>query len=207
MELIEERKDVVAITAGTPSVMGFTEELRKKAGRQFVDVGIAEEHAVAMASGIARNGGTPIFGVFSPFLQRTYDQLSSDLCLNNNPAVILVSLASVYGMNSNTHLGIYDIPMISHIPNLVYLAPASKEEYLAMFRYATTQKSHPVAIRIPVMMPETGIEDLTDYSVLNKFQVVREGSDVAVIALGDVYKYIRISLHVCMHRVSSPVIL
>lgn len=187
MELIEERKDVVAITAGTPAVMGFTEELRKKAGRQFVDVGIAEEHAVAMASGIARNGGTPIFGVFSPFLQRTYDQLSSDLCLNNNPAVILVSLASVYGMNSNTHLGIYDIPMISHIPNLVYLAPASKEEYLAMFRYATTQKSHPVAIRIPVMMPETGIEDLTDYSVLNKFQVVREGSDVAVIALGDFF--------------------
>ena len=187
VHLIEERKDVVAITAGTPSVIGFTEELRKKAGKQFVDVGIAEEHAVAMASGIARNGGTPIFGVFSPFLQRTYDQLSSDLCLNNNPAVILVSLASVYGMNSNTHLGIYDIPMISHIPNLVYLAPTNKEEYLAMFKYATTQKSHPVAIRIPVMMPETGVEDMADYAVLNKFQVVGKGSDVAIIALGDFF--------------------
>ena len=97
LDLIEKRSDVVAITAGTPSVIGFTEDYRKRAGKQFVDVGIAEEHAVAMASGIARNGGTPIFGVFSPFLQRTYDQLSSDLCLNNNPAVIMVFMASVYG--------------------------------------------------------------------------------------------------------------
>ena len=187
IQLIEERKDVVAITAGTPSMMGFTEELRRKAGKQFIDVGIAEEHAVAMASGIAKNGGTPVWGVFSPFLQRTYDQLSSDLCLNNNPAVILVSMASVYGMNSNTHLGIFDIPMISHIPNLVYLAPTSKEEYLAMFRYATTQKEHPVAIRIPMETPETGVEDTTDYSVLNKSQVVRKGSEVAIIALGSFF--------------------
>lgn len=188
LDLIEKRSDVVAITAGTPSVIGFTEDYRKRAGKQFVDVGIAEEHAVAMASGIARNGGTPIFGVFSPFLQRTYDQLSSDLCLNNNPAVIMVFMASVYGMNSNTHLGIYDIPMISHIPNLVYLAPTSKEEYLAMFKYATTQKAHPIAIRIPMMMPETGIEDTTDYSLLNKYQVVRKGSGVAIIALGDFFE-------------------
>lgn len=188
LDLIEKRSDVVAITAGTPSVIGFTEDYRKRAGKQFVDVGIAEEHAVAMASGIARNGGTPIFGVFSPFLQRTYDQLSSDLCLNNNPAVIMVFMASVYGMNSNTHLGIYDIPMISHIPNLVYLAPTSKEEYLAMFKYATTQKAHPIAIRIPMMMPETGIEDTTDYSLLNKYQVVRKGSSVAIIALGDFFE-------------------
>lgn len=188
LNLIENRPDVVAITAGTPSVIGFTEEYRKKAGTQFVDVGIAEEHAVAMASGIAKNGGTPIFGVFSPFLQRTYDQLSSDLCLNNNPAIILVFMASVYGMNSNTHLGIYDIPMISHIPNLIYLAPTSKEEYLAMFKYATTQKSHPIAIRIPMMMPETGIEDTTNYSLLNKYQVFREGADIAIIALGDFFE-------------------
>ena len=188
MQLIEERKDVVAITAGTPSMMGFTEELRRRAGKQFIDVGIAEEHAVAMASGIAKNGGTPVWGVFSPFLQRTYDQLSSDLCLNNNPAVILVSMASVYGMNSNTHLGIFDIPMISHIPNLVYLAPTSKEEYLAMFHYATTQKEHPVAIRIPMETPETGLEDTTDYSVLNKSQVVRKGADIAILALGSFFR-------------------
>ncbi|WP_286903983.1 1-deoxy-D-xylulose-5-phosphate synthase [Clostridium sp. UBA1652] len=187
MNLIEKRKDIVAITAGTPNVMGFTQEYRKKAGKQFIDVGIAEEHAVAMSSGVAKNGGTPIFGVFSPFIQRTYDQLSSDVCLNNNPAVFLIFLASVYGMNSNTHLGISDIPMMSHIPNLVYLAPTSKEEYLAMLQYATTQKDHPIAIRMPVRMIETGKEDNTDYSLLNKFEVTEKGADVAILALGNFY--------------------
>ncbi|MFT4145845.1 MAG: 1-deoxy-D-xylulose-5-phosphate synthase [Mobilitalea sp.] len=187
MNLIEKRKDVVAITAGTPTVMGFTQEYRRKAGRQFVDVGIAEEHAVAMSSGVAKNGGTPIFGVFSPFIQRTYDQLSSDVCLNNSPAVFLIFLASVYGMNSNTHLGISDIPMLSHIPNLVYLAPTSKEEYLAMLQYATTQKKHPIAIRMPVRMRETGKADTTDYSLVNKFEVTRKGSEVAILALGNFY--------------------
>ena len=186
-QLGETHPELVAVTAAMPDGTGVA-AFGKKFPDRFFDVGIAEEHAVAMASGIARNGGTPIFGVFSPFLQRTYDQLSSDLCLNNNPAVIMVFMASVYGMNSNTHLGIYDIPMISHIPNLVYLAPTSKEEYLAMFKYATTQKAHPIAIRIPMMMPETGIEDTTDYSLLNKYRVVRKGSSVAIIALGDFFE-------------------
>lgn len=187
VELMDARKDVVAITAGTPMIFGLSEAERNNYGKQFVDVGIAEEHAIALASGIAKNGGTPIFSVFSPFLQRTYDQLSSDLALDSNPAVLLVSLASVYGMNSNTHLGIFDIPMISHIPNLVYLAPTSKEEYLAMFKYATTQKDHPVALRIPPMMPSSGVEDTTNYSQLNKYQVVEEGEDVAIIALGSFF--------------------
>lgn len=185
INLIETKKDAVVITAGTPSGMGFTEDVRKKAGSQFVDVGIAEEHAVALASGIAKNGGTPVWVVYSTFLQRTYDQISSDLCLNNNPAVILVLASSVYGMNSNTHLGIFDIPMISHIPNLVYLAPTSKEEYLAMLNYATTQKEHPIAIRVPITFTETGIKDTTDYALLNKSQIVRKGSDLAIVALGN----------------------
>lgn len=187
VNLIEKKKDAVVITAGTPSGMGFTEEIRKKAGKQFVDVGIAEEHAVALASGIAKNGGTPVWVVYSTFLQRTYDQISSDLCLNNNPAVILVLAASVYGMNSNTHLGIFDIPMISHIPNLVYLAPTSKEEYNAMLDYATTQKEHPVAIRVPITFTQTGKTDTTNYALLNKYQLVRKGSDVAILALGNFF--------------------
>lgn len=187
LNLIEKRKDVVAITAGTPTVMGFTKEYRDRAGKQFFDVGIAEEHAVAMASGIARRGAKPIFGVYSPFIQRTFDQLSSDLCLNNNPAVILVFWASVYGMNDNTHLGLFDIPLMSHIPNLVYLSPTTREEYLAMFDYATTQTDHPVAIRVPVLMPSSGEADTTDYSQLNRSKVVRDGSEVAVFALGDFF--------------------
>lgn len=113
---------VVGITSATPPILGFTPDRRKLAGKQFVDVGIAEETAVALASGIAANGGKPVYGVYSTFIQRTYDQLSQDLCVNSNAATILVFAASVYGMNDVTHLGIYDIPMMANIPNLVYLA-------------------------------------------------------------------------------------
>ena len=116
---------VCMITSGTPTVLGFTEEMRKKAGKQFIDVGIAEENAVALASGIAANGGKPVYGVYSTFIQRAYDQISQDLCINSNAATIIVAWGSVYGMNDVTHLGLYDIPMLANIPNLVYLAPTT----------------------------------------------------------------------------------
>lgn len=189
LDVIKKDPNVIAITSGTPQVIGFGPERRKEAGKQFVDVGIAEEHAVALASGIAANGGNPIYGVYSTFLQRTYDQLSQDLCINNNPAVILVFLASVYGMNDVTHLGLYDIGMMGNIPNMVYLAPTCKEEYFEMLKWAMRQKEHPVAIRVPAMgIIESGVEDKTDYSKLNKYQVTKVGKDVVVIALGDFYK-------------------
>ena len=190
--LLNEMKQdptVAVITSGTPGVLGFSPERRAEAGRQFIDVGIAEEHAVALASGMAANGGKPVYGVYSTFLQRTYDQISQDLCINNNPAVILVTLASVYGMNDVTHLGLYDIGMMSNIPNLVYLAPTCKEEYFAMLKWSMNQQDHPVAIRIPAMgVINSGNEDNTDYSELNKYQVTKQGKDVAIIALGDFYQ-------------------
>ena len=179
---------VAAITSGTPGVFGFFKDRRDEAGKQFIDVGIAEEHAVALASGIAKNGGKPVYGVYSTFIQRAYDQLSQDLCINNNPAVLLIFAASVYGMNDVTHLGIYDIAMLANIPNLIYLAPTCKEEYLAMLEWAINQNEHPVSIRVPAMgVVESGVEDLTDYSDLNKYKVTKNGKDVAVIALGDFY--------------------
>ena len=188
LEEMKQNKKVVAITSGTPTVFGFNEERRKEAGKQFVDVAIAEEHAVALASGIAKNGGVPVYGVYSTFIQRAYDQLSQDLCINQNPAVILVFAASVYGMNDVTHLGLYDIAMMGNIPNLVYLAPTCKEEYFAMLRWGMTQKEHPVAIRVPGMgVVTSNQEDVTDYSVLNQYQVTKEGNTVAIIALGDFY--------------------
>ena len=190
--LLNEMKQdptVAVITSGTPGVLGFSPERRAEAGRQFIDVGIAEEHAVALASGMAANGGKPVYGVYSTFLQRAYDQISQDLCINSNPAVILVTLASVYGMNDVTHLGLYDIGMMSNIPNLVYLAPTCKEEYFAMLKWSMNQQDHPVAIRIPAMgVINSGNEDNTDYSELNKYQVTKQGKDVAVIALGDFYQ-------------------
>ena len=188
MKKMKEDKTLVGITSATPTVFGFTEDKRKEAGSQFVDVGIAEEHAVALASGIAANGGNPVYGVYSTFIQRTYDQLSQDLCINNNPATILVFAASVYGMNDVTHLGIYDIPMMSNIPNLVYLAPTTKEEYLAMIEWSISQKEHPVAIRVPGGAVISDGKTVTkDFGKLNQYEVTQKGSKVAILALGTFY--------------------
>ena len=131
---IKNDKNFVAISAGVPSALGFGFDASKRitAGKQYIDVGIAEQTAVAVASGIAKNGGKSLFGTYSSFIQRTYDQLSHDMCLNNSPATILVSNASVYGFKDKTHIGIFDIPLLSSIPNLVYFAPASKEELTSM---------------------------------------------------------------------------
>lgn len=179
---------VVAITSGTPAVMGFTADKRQEAGRQFVDVGIAEENAVALASGIAANGGKPVYGVYSTFVQRTFDQISQDLCINNSPATIVTFWGSVYGMNDVTHLGLQDIPMMSNIPNLVYLAPTTKEEYLAMLDWSIEQREHPVAIKLPGgAMVSDGKQITRDFGKLNTYEVTRKGSRVAVIGLGGFY--------------------
>lgn len=187
LKKMKEDKTIVGITSATPTVFGFTEGKRKEAGSQFVDVGIAEETAVALASGIAKNGGKPVYGVYSTFIQRTYDQLSQDLCINNSPATILVYWASVYGMNDVTHLGIYDIPMMSNIPNLVYLAPTTKEEYLAMLDWSIEQNDHPVAIRVPISVVSDGKKVTKDFSKLNEYEVTQNGSKIAIVALGSFY--------------------
>ena len=188
LEQMAKDPTVVAITSGTPTVMGFTPERRKQAGRQFVDVGIAEEHAVALASGIAANGGRPVYGVYSTFIQRCYDQLSQDLCINGNPAVISVFMGTVAGMNDATHLGFFDIPLISNIPNMVYLAPTCKEEYFAMLGWAIRQREYPVAVRVPgatVVASDRSFD--TDYRELNRYRMTRRGDTVAVVALGSFY--------------------
>ena len=187
LKKMKEDKTVVGITSATPTVFGFTEDKRKEAGSQFVDVGIAEETAVALASGIAKSGGKPVYGVYSTFIQRTYDQLSQDLCINNSAATILVYWASVYGMNDVTHLGIYDIPMMSNIPNLVYLAPTTKEEYLAMLDWSIEQNDHPVAIRVPISVVSDGKKVTKDFSKLNEYEVTQNGSKIAIVALGSFY--------------------
>lgn len=187
LEKMAADKSVCAITSATPTVFGFTPDVRKKAGKQFIDVGIAEEHATALASGIAKNGGKPFYGVYSSFIQRAYDQLSQDVCINKSPVTIAVFAASVYGMNDVTHLGIYDIPMISNIPELVYLAPVTKEEYLAMLDWSLDQNEHPVAIRVPANFVSDGKPFTKDLSKLNKYEMTQNGSQVAVIALGSFY--------------------
>lgn len=189
--LIEKMKKdptVVAITSGTPTILGFTQEKRKQAGRQFVDVGIAEETAVALASGIAKGGGKPVYGVYSSFIQRTYDQISQDLCIDGNPATIVVYTGSVFGMTDVTHLGLQDISMLSNIPGLVYLAPTTKEEYLSMLDWSVEQKEMPVAIKLPGGdMISDGREVTKDWSQLNTYEVTEKGSKIALIGLGTFY--------------------
>ena len=176
---------VCVLTAGTPGVLGFGPDLRKEAGRQFIDVGIAEQEAVAMASGIAKAGARPCFGVVSSFIQRAYDQLSQDVAINGQPAVLNIFYGSVMGMTDVTHLGWFDIALISNIPGWVYLAPATVEEYLAMQRWAMAQTAYAVAIRIPGGVVVHSTEPVQeDYSELNKFLTVRQGSGVAIIGAG-----------------------
>lgn len=188
---IERDPQVVGITAATPYIMGFTPELRAAAGKQFVDVGIAEEHAVTFATALARSGAKPVFGVYGTFLQRAYDELWHDLCLNDMPATILVFGASIFGTTSETHLSFFDISMLGGLPNMRYLAPASMEEYLSMLSWSLDHREHPAAIRVPgiglVSRPDLAPAEDTDYSVA-RYNVVRQGRDVAVLALGDFFE-------------------
>lgn len=183
---LKENPRLAVITAGTPGSIGFGLEERKEAGRQFIDVGIAEQEAVALASGMAAGGARPVFGVVSSFIQRAYDQLSQDVAINNSPVVLNIVYATIFGMNDVTHLGWFDIPLISNIPGWVFLAPTCREEYLAMLDWAVRQTDHPVAVRAPGIMTRTsGRTFPDDYSDLNRFSVECRGSKVAIIGAGN----------------------
>lgn len=186
MKKASEDPKVVAITAGTPSSVSLG-NFRNEFKNQFIDVGIAEEHAVALASGIASQGGKPVVGFLSSFIQRTYDQLSQDLAINNNPALIMVYGGGITG-GDVTHLGIFDIPLISNIPNIVYLAPTNKEEYIAMMEWGIEQDKYPVAIRVPnINVVSTGISVEPDFHNINTYKKVESGKDIAIIGLGNFY--------------------
>ena len=188
MAKIKSDPKVVVIHSAVPAGIGFHAARRKEAGKQYIDVGIAEEHAVALASGLAKGGAKPIYSTHGTFIQRTYDQFSQDLCANKNPATILVTASGADGMNDTTHLCIFDIPMLSNIPNLIYLCPTCVEEFKTMADWAIDQTEHPVAIRIPNAVHHRSDIFEKDYSALNKFKVVHHGSHVALIGLGDFYQ-------------------
>ena len=180
---------ICVITPAVPMSCGFNAEIRQKLGDQFIDVGIAEEHAITMAAGIAKNGGKPIVVSLSTFYQRAYDQIAQDLCINKCAATLLVRNGSIWGDRDETHLGFFDIAMMSNIPNLVYLAPTNCEEYLAMLDWSIDQNEHPVAIRIPCnKLVHTDKPVERDYSNLNKSLVTQQGEKVAIFALGDFYQ-------------------
>lgn len=186
IKILEEDPASLLVNAATPGGLGFDDQIRKKYRDrgQFIDVGIAEENGVSLVGAASRGGANAIFATFAPFFQRTYDQMSHDTCLNDSPATYLILSPGVYGMNSATHIALCDIQMFSHIPNLIYLAPAYKEEYLAMLEYASKQKEHPIAIRVP-RLTYSNKKDETDYSIRNRYKMEQFGEDVAIIAVGE----------------------
>ena len=184
LERMKKDPKIAVITAGTPGAIGFTPERREQAGRQFIDVGIAEQEAVALASGMAKGGTRPVFGVVSSFLQRAYDQLSQDVAINGNPAVLNIFYGSINGMTDVTHLGWFDIALVSNIPGWIYLAPTCKQEYLSMLDWAINQKKYPVAVRVPSTMTCDKELYIANYDDINKNVVLHRGKRVAIIGAG-----------------------
>ncbi len=186
---MQNDKTLIAVTAGTPAAAGFVPEKRLKAGKQHIDMGIAEEQAVAMISGMAKGGLHPVWTVYSTFIQRTYDQIAQDLCINSNPAVINVVGGGVNSMNDITHICLFDIPMLTSIPNLLYLAPTTCEEYFAMLRWAIKQDKMPVALRVPTNgVNHTSEPQPAEFSFVPEYKVTKKGSEVAIIAAGSFYQ-------------------
>lgn len=181
---VKQDSKVVVVTAGVPLAIGLDQEKRKLLGQNYIDVGIAEEHAIALISGLAKNGCKPIFGTNATFLQRTYDQISQDLCLNNSPATIVIGNTSLISLNDVTHLGIFSISAFKNIPNLVLLAPTDKNEYLAMLDYSLNQNKHPTLI----LMPANKIIENTHKNMdFLSYEITQKGEKVCIIAEGNFY--------------------
>lgn len=189
LEKMRRDPKLVVVTASTPICIGFDEEHRQAAGRQYLDVGIAEQNAVLMAAGLARAGMHPIFATNSTFLQRAYDQIENEVCINRLPVVFIVTHGGVFGHGNDTHAGLYDIPLLSHIPNLTYLAPAYKEEYLAMLDWSIGGGANgPVAIRVPwTGVYTSGIVSQKQFNT-PIYRSMQNGSDVAILALGSFFQ-------------------
>ena len=188
IDTLEQNKAACIVTAATPGGFCLTKDIREKLGNQYIDVGIAEEHATTLLAGIAHNGGTPILPIYSTFLQRAYDQVINDLCINNSSALILVYRASIYGNKDMTHLGFNDITMLGNMPNLMYLSPTTVEELESAIHYGLEQHNHPIAIRIPVGIPihDTNQSNTTD-SPVTSYGITQSGNTIAIIGVGNFY--------------------
>lgn len=189
LDKMKKDPSVVALCAAVPATIAFDKAHRDAAGKQFVDVDICEQHLLSMAAGIAKNGGKPVVATFSTFYQRAYDQIAQDICINKLSVTILIRNGSVWAGNDVTHLGWFDMSLLSNIPNLVFLCPTNCEEYFAMLDWSVEQKDYPVAIRVPrskVIHTDRIVEH--DFSKINSFKVEKQGRKIAIIALGDFFQ-------------------
>ena len=187
-ENVKKYPNLLVISSATPEDFGLGPKERKELGDHYIDVAIAEQTGVSVMAGAAKGGAKVVYGVVSTFLQRAYDQLMEDWAMDDSSALLNVDSTGIAAITDQTHLGFWDIPMITSIPEVVYLAPASLEEYAAMLQWGLDQNQFKVAVREPVYSVEHADYDVaTDYSDLNKFQVTHKGKDVAIIAAGDFY--------------------
>lgn len=189
LEKMHRDSKLVVLAASTPICIGFDKKRRAEAGSQFIDVGIAEQNATLMAAGLAKAGMHPVFATNSTFLQRAYDQIENEVCLNNLPVTFIVTHSGIYGHGNDTHSGVYDIPLLSHIPNLTYLAPAHKEEYFGMLDWSISNESHgPIAIRVPWAGVYSSDREFAKEFNSPAYQITQKGSEIAILALGSFYR-------------------
>lgn len=183
-----EIPNLLIVTSATPEDFGFMAEEREEAGKHFIDVDIAEQTGVAVMAGAARGGAKVVYPIVATFMQRAYDQLIEDWAMDNSPALLPVMSSGVRGISDMTHLGFWDIPFLTSIPEIVYLAPTNLEEYEAMLEWGLKQNKYKVALRVPTYSVEhaEGPVD-TDYSDINKFKIEKKGSKVAIIGVGDFF--------------------
>ena len=202
VKLAEKHKDIVAITAAMPNGTGLV-EFAKKFPNRFFDVGIAEQHAVTFAAGLASNGITPVVAIYSTFLQRAYDQILHDVSLQNLHVVFAIDRAGIVGEDGETHQGVYDICYLRHMPNISILAPADYIEMIMMLEYAILYHKGPIAIRYPkgigcwntcdkiisdnnlMMNCKEQFRELPRMSIkYGKGVLLKEGKDLTILAAG-----------------------
>ncbi len=188
VRLAEDNSDVVAITAAMPDGTGLG-AFKDKYPKRFIDVGIAEQHAVTMAAGLAAEGIKPVFAVYSTFLQRAYDQILHDVCLQNLPVVFAIDRAGLVGKDGETHHGVFDMSYLSHMPNMTVLAPKDASELQAMLEYAVNTHEGPIAVRYPRGNAYTIPSENKDlHENLLDPEVLKAGSDVVIFAVGTMVK-------------------
>lgn len=205
IELAEKDSNIVAITAAMPDGTGLKEFAQKYSNR-FFDVGIAEEHATTLAAGMASAGLKPVFAVYSTFLQRAFDQVIHDVCIQNLPVVFALDRAGIVGDDGETHQGVFDLSYLSAVPNMTVLAPKHLEELALMLKWAVNQNS-PIAIRYP--RGADCCEDITPLREIKygKWEKIIDGEKVAIIAVGKMIQHAMIARKSLLNKGINPTII
>ncbi len=183
-KIAAKNKKVVAVTAAMPLGTGL-DYFSKAFPKRFFDVGIAEEHAVVFASGMAKGGFIPVFAVYSTFLQRSYDQILHDVCIQKLHVVFAIDRAGIVGDDGETHQGIYDLSYLSHIPNMTVISPKNKFEFSKMLEFAINDFNAPIAIRYPKGTASDVLSEYFDEIKFGKSEYIFEGSNIAIIFVGN----------------------